>query len=317
MKPVKNPLYVPPGNPEECGDYALDIYAGCPHNCPYCYAPDVLRISREKFRVCVKPRAGIVEGLEKQLREMREEGVVGKMAYLCPSCDPYPQGCDTSVTREVIQCLKRYGCHVRILTKGDGVRDADLLDMDDWYGVTLDGNREQWDRETMTYGGLSGEELFESLKLVHKRANTWVSFEPVLDAQMALRTLRACVQPSPLGGRHSRVADKVRIGKLDFRRSDIDWAKFGGAAALVCDSIGLDFHVTDSLRAQMRDSMSRTEFTEFIHDKWNVGDNCTLGPQLLDGAVAYAGGLKPEDRLAFFKEMLPSVPEIFFECIRY
>ena len=317
MKPVKNPLYVTPGNAKECGDYALDIYAGCPHNCPYCYAPDVLRVSREEFFSHAEPRAGIVEGLEKQLREMREKGASGKTAYLCPVCDPYPQGCDTSVTREVIQCLKRYGWHVRILTKGDGARDADLLDMDDWYGVTLDGNREQWDRETMTYGGLSGEELFESLKLVHKRANTWVSFEPVLDAQIVLRTLRACVQPSPLGGRRSRVADKVRIGKLDFQPSDIDWAKFGRAAALVCDSIGLDFHVTDSLRAQMRDSMSRTEFTEFIHDKWNVGDNCTLGPQLLDGAVAYAGGLKPEDRLAFFKEMLPSVPEILFECIRY
>ena len=317
MKPVKNPLYVPPGNPEECGDYALDIYAGCPHNCPYCHPPDVLRVSREEFFSHAEPRAGIVEGLEKQLREMREEGVVGKTAYLCPSCDPYPQGCDTSVTREVIQCLKRYGCHVRILTKGDGVRDMDLLDMDDWYGVTLDGNREQWERETMTYGGLSGEELFESLKLVHKRASTWVSFEPVLDAQMVLRTLRACVQPSPLGGRHSRVADKVRIGKLDFRRSDIDWAKFGRAAALVCDSVGLDFHVTDSLREEMRNSMSRREFTEFIHAKWNVGDNSTLGPQLLDGAVAYAGGLKPENRLAFFKEMLPSVPEILFESIRY
>ena len=141
MNPVKNPLLVLPGNVKEYGDYALDIYTGCPHNCPYCYAPDALSVSREKFRACAEPRPGIVEGLEKQLREMREEGVVGKTAYLCPSCDPYPQGCDTSVTREVIQCLKCYGCHVRILTKGDGARDADLLDMNDWYGVTLDGNR--------------------------------------------------------------------------------------------------------------------------------------------------------------------------------
>ena len=172
MNPVKNPLYVPPGNAEERGDYALDIYAGCPHGCPYCYAPDVLRVSREKFRAHAEPRPGIVEALEKQLHEMREEDVAGKTAYLCPFCDPYPQGCDTSVTREVIQCLKRYGWHIRILTKGDGVRDADLLDMNDWYGVTLDGNRAQWDRETMTYGGLSQEELFESLKVVHKRANT-------------------------------------------------------------------------------------------------------------------------------------------------
>ena len=67
----------------------------------------------------------------------------------------------------------------------------------------------------------------------------------------------------------------------------------------------------------MRDSMSRVEFTEFIHDTWNVGDNFTLGPQLLDGVISYAGGLNPKDRLAFFKEMLPSIPEILFECVRY
>ena len=33
--------------------------------------------------------------------------------------------------------MKEFGNHVQILTKGDGSRDFDLLDGEDWYGVTI------------------------------------------------------------------------------------------------------------------------------------------------------------------------------------
>lgn len=147
-KPVRDPMYVPRGKAREYGDYAVNIYTGCPHNCPYCYVPQVLHVSREEFHSHVEPRTGIVEGLEKQLRKMQDGGITGKLVHLCFTCDPYPMGVDTSVTREVIQCLKKYGHHVQILTKGDGMRDVDLLDMEDWYGITIDGSDEQLDRGT-------------------------------------------------------------------------------------------------------------------------------------------------------------------------
>lgn len=92
------PLYEPKGKAKEYGDYAVNIYTGCPHRCYYCFAPAVLHRDKEAFHTHVEPRPGIVDALKKQLE--REE-ITEKSIHLCFTCDPYPTGYDTSVTREV------------------------------------------------------------------------------------------------------------------------------------------------------------------------------------------------------------------------
>lgn len=123
------PIYKPKGAAAEYGDYAVNIYTGCPHRCYYCFAPGVRRLKREVFHSCVEPRRDIVKALRRQLER---EQITGQLIHLCFTCDPYPVGRDTAVTREVIQVLKEYGNHVQILTKGSGVRDFDMLDSEDW-----------------------------------------------------------------------------------------------------------------------------------------------------------------------------------------
>ena len=44
-----NPIYKPKGAAKEYGEYALNIYTGCPHRCFYCFAPRVLHKSKEDF----------------------------------------------------------------------------------------------------------------------------------------------------------------------------------------------------------------------------------------------------------------------------
>ena len=180
------PIYEPKGAAKEYGDLALNIYTGCPHRCFYCFAPSVLRRDREAFHTNVRPRDGIIEATRRQLEK---EQITGKTIHLCFTCDPYPTGYDTTPTREIIKLLKEYGNHVQILTKGTGSRDFDLLDGGDWYGVTLDGQIE--------HPGVGTQHRF--IDLMHARdrgIKTWVSFEPVVDAESVLRDIKSVELPS-------------------------------------------------------------------------------------------------------------------------
>lgn len=226
------PIYEPKGKAKEYGDYAINIYTGCPHRCFYCFAPNVLHREKEKFHNCVEPRKNIVEEVRKQIER---ENITGKLIHLCFTCDPYPTGYDSTPTREIIKILKDSGNHVQILTKGDGSRDFDLLDENDWYGVTLDGVENFETRR---------KRLDSLAKAYYRGIKTWVSFEPVTNEGIFFTELH-CV---------SLFVDKVKIGKLNYYPSSIDWKTFGEKAEALCKSLGLDYYIKDSLRAEMENS---------------------------------------------------------------
>lgn len=223
------PIYEPKGAAKEYGDYALNIYTGCPHRCYYCFAPQVLHRDREQFHSIVEPRENIVEETRKQLER---ENITGKLIHLCFTCDPYPTGYDSATTREIIKLLKVHGNHVQILTKGDGERDFDLLDGGDWYGVTLDGGEEP---------SVWRERFYNLCDAKFHGIKTWISFEPVVNAGNVLRMIEATAE----------AADKIKIGKLNYHKSNIDWEMFGLEAEALCQRLGLDYYIKDSLRREM------------------------------------------------------------------
>ena len=230
-------IYKPKGAAAEYGEYALNIYTGCPHRCYYCFAPQVLHRDREAFHSCVEPRKDIVREL---LRKLEREQITGKLVHLCFTCDPYPTGYDTTVTREVIKTLKLYGNHVQILTKGDGSRDFDLLDGGDWYGVTISCDRPMSEKAEPC-AVKPAERLYNLEAAKCKGINTWVSFEPVLDPEAVL----TCIYG------YADIIDKVKIGKLNYHPSEIDWAQFGREVEALCKELGLDYYIKNSLRAEM------------------------------------------------------------------
>lgn len=225
------PIYKPKGKAAEYGEYALNIYTGCGNRCYYCFAPTILRKDRELFHTDVRPRENIVEETRKQLER---EKITDKLIHLCFTCDPYPVNYDSSTTREIIKLLKEYGNHVQILTKGDGRRDFDLLDENDWYCVTIDCS----DDSPLPAANYCLAQLKQAHDLGIK---TWVSYEPVLDAE-------ACKLFIMLG---TLCVDKVKIGKLNYYPSDIDWKKFGNEVEKLCQDLGVDYYIKESLRKEM------------------------------------------------------------------
>lgn len=234
---MRPPIYEPKGKAKEYGDLALNIYTGCPHRCYYCFAPNVLHKDREEFHSHVEPRPGIVEEVKKQLEK---EKITGKLIHLCFTCDPYPTGCDTSATREIIKLLKEHGNHVQILTKGDGSRDFDLLDENDWYGITISSNT-KIAREAEP-GARNPLNRLITLWFAHRYGiKTWVSFEPVIEPDAVL----GCIAS------YFDLFDKVKVGKLNYHPSDIDWATFGRMAENTLKETGVDYYIKESLRAEM------------------------------------------------------------------
>lgn len=239
---MSNPIYKPKGAAKEYGDYALNIYTGCPHNCYYCFAPSVLRREKEAFHGDVRPRDNIVEEVRAQLERTK---MTGKLIHLCFTCDPYPKGYDSSVTREIIKLIKGSGNHVQILTKNgeDAQRDFDLLDENDWFGIT-------WAGYENLHGDCIPDEEPGTGNLIYrmnalsnaafKGIKTWVSAEPVLNPTDVLDIIKKW-----------DFVDKWKIGKLNYHPSDINWKEFGTKAEALCVSLGKNFYIKESLRKAM------------------------------------------------------------------
>ena len=228
------PIYTPQGAAKEYGDYAINIYTGCPHRCYYCFAPSVLRRDRETFHSYVEPRKDIVAEVARQLER---EHITGKLIHLCFTCDPYPLGYNNIVTREIIKLLKGSGNHVQILTKSDGSRDFDLLDENDWYGATITGySRNYTEPKTITVN----DRIAAIREARWRGIKTWVSLEPVMDEDDVLDFLR-----------RSDYVDRYKIGKLNYHQSDINWKNFGREVEHICKERGLNYYIKDSLRREM------------------------------------------------------------------
>lgn len=234
------PIYKPSGRAAEYGDYALNIYTGCPHRCYYCFAPSVLRKDRELFHSHVEPRDGIVEAVRKQLATGE---IKDKLIHLCFTCDPYPTGHDSTATREIIKLIKDSGNHVQILTKGKGSRDFDLLDGNDWFGVSVSCNTKiQRVAEPKAMNPLARLIMLDNAK--HLGIKTWISFEPVLEPDVVI----SCIAT------YFDEFDKIKVGKLNYHPSDIDWKSFGEMAESVCKETGVEYYIKDDLRKEMEAS---------------------------------------------------------------
>lgn len=229
------PIYKPTGHAAEYADLALNIYTGCTNGCTYCYAPGVLRKTRSEFTRNVRVRDKLIESLRKQLAGGSYKG---KTVHLCFTCDPYPANVDTMATRQVIEELKAAGCHVQILTKNPMLsrRDWDLLDQGDWVGTTFTGRDLEEPNAEDEYGRMIW--LIRAKQKAGVR--TWVSCEPVLDPEEVEYMVGI-----------SAAIDLFKFGKLNHKKSAIDYATFGRRIEDLCQGLDLNYEIKKSLREEM------------------------------------------------------------------
>lgn len=212
-------IYEPRGRAFEYSPLACNLYTGCAHSCGYCYAPNSLRRKRDEFHADVRPRNGILEALEKDCKRMKGDP---RLILLCFHCDPYPpEGICEDVTRPALEIMERYKMKVQVLTKGGerAIRDFDILARNKgWaFGSTVIFTNEDLRQEWEPYAA-DFRSRAETIREAKDRGiHTWVSIEPVIDVNEALKVIFTLKD----------YVDLWKIGKLNHdpeREARTDWA---------------------------------------------------------------------------------------------
>ena len=242
-------IYEPKGKAREYCELALNLYTGCNHACGYCFAPGMLRMTREEFGK-PEPRLDVLLRLDKDLQK---HDFAGREVFLCFSTDPYNEADEKyQLTRQAIKMLHAHGVKVRILTKaGFAVsRDFDLLaarpDLR-FYGATLtfidEADSKKWEPEATPPLG-----RMLNLEEMHRRGvPTWASLEPIIDPEQTLALIEAT---------HEYV-DVYKVGKWnhDARAKEIDWRDFHDKAIALLTKYGKEFYIKKDLREAAKERM--------------------------------------------------------------
>lgn len=237
-------IYQPQGRAKEYAKLALNLYSSCEHFCKYCYCPQILHKTPKEFFKPGIPKERIFPRLRKDCEELSQ-------LKNCPEIlisfigDPYqPAELKFGITRLVIQMLQSYDLPFTILTKGGtrAVRDFNLLKRYDKcsFGTTLifihQNFANEWEPSAPTIS-----DRIEAIKLARERGiKTWVSLEPVIDADQAIQVLAHLY----------KWVDHWKIGKVNYF-SEIekkwDWVDFREHATELLDAVGASYYFKRSL----------------------------------------------------------------------
>jgi len=91
----------------------------------------------------------------------------------------------------------------------------------------------------MEPGAASPEDRVDALRQLHNAGvKTWASIEPVIDASESLAIIEKSLP----------YVDGYKVGKLNHRKSDVDWVSFCFKAVEMIRSAGRALYVKDDLR---------------------------------------------------------------------
>lgn len=226
-------IYEPKGKAREYSPLALNVYTGgCDHGCSYCYCANIMR-----WGLSPQPR---------NLASLANDAATAERQILLSFIsDPY---CASELkyrnTRKALGILSSAGCSVAILTKGGTRCLEDLNTFVAWpdgrvkVGATLTFASAKRSAQ-MEPGAASPEDRVEALRKLHNAGvKTWASIEPVIDASESLAIIEKSLP----------YVDGYKVGKLNHRKSDVDWKSFCISAVEMIRSAGRALYVKDDLR---------------------------------------------------------------------
>lgn len=214
-------IYEPKGPAREYAALALNLYNGCTHACIYCYNDGRYSKKDGSFFLSAKPRMGLARKIAHDAGYL-----IDKYGDECPEVlisfigDAYQKAeRNLGVTRLAIRILIDAGVPFTILTKSDLIqRDFDILaPYRDKFRLgmtiltTFEDEAEKWEP-----GAPWISERLDTLRVAKSAGiKTWVSLEPVMKVQSAVKLIH----------QYYGWVDLWHIGKLNHMEppQPIDW----------------------------------------------------------------------------------------------
>jgi DNA repair photolyase len=159
-------------------NYSLNPYIGCMHQCKYCYAPSILRISKDEWEEIVKIKRNIPKILAHELK-FKKPGTIG----ISTVTDPYqPLEKTYKIVKYCLEILSKYDFPICIQTKSDLIiRDKQLIEQCKDVEVMVSiGTLNDAHRKLFEPGSSSVKERLKILKTFSKSPiKTSVFFGPI------------------------------------------------------------------------------------------------------------------------------------------
>ena len=236
-------IYETSGRAQEYYPLGCHLYRGCTHGCTYCYNTRQGRrgeADRKSFYHAIAPEPDFIKTLEADADRLAGAGD-SRRIMLSFTCDPYqPLDTELQITRKALLVLKGRHLPVALLTKGGerSLRDFDLLDNTDEYGITLTvGITKAPEFEP---GSAPPDERMEVLRRAKEEGlRTWVSFEPVLYPAETLKFIEI-VAP---------FTDIIRVGKLNHipPPAPVNWHDFCLGTMRLLEKLNATYYIKKDL----------------------------------------------------------------------
>ena len=190
-------------------DFALNPYAGCAHDCTYCYAPYIMRRPVAEWSRSISAKKNLPLLLDKEL--VRKKGIIG----LGTVTDPYqPVEGALMLSRRCLEMIVKHHARVSVLTKSSLVaRDADLLSRlsDSEVGITITANDDERAAIFEPCASPTSERL-RAMKALHDAGvNVYAFIGPIIP------TIADCGMEDLVGSVHKAGATTVMVDRLNLR----------------------------------------------------------------------------------------------------
>lgn len=237
-------IYQPKGPAREYARLALNMYKGCTHGCTYCYAPEMLRKTKERYFADPDPKQDVPARVKREARSWAGMESPPEI-LLCFIGDPYqPAETELGLTRKVIETLIENELPFTILTKGGrrAQRDFDLIAGYPRcrFGTSLSFFSQSYADQYEPNAAPVNERIDTMAQAKSLGLETWVSLEPVIDPYQALTII---------GFLHDLV-DFWAIGKINHDKKledKVDWQEFLCDAEILLHDFDAKYYIKSSL----------------------------------------------------------------------